>query len=219
MRRSRLTAVIVLITWPLLVNAEEQQPGEVRFKAALDALERAEFATQHALLVYQNDELELERYWPGVGRLGKQDFGPNVLHDLRSCSKSVVGLLVGVAIKEGALPAVTTPAHTLYPKQVVSKAHRAITLEHLLHMTDGLAWDQNTSEERKNDERQLESSVDSISYIWSRPMARKPGAKFHYNSGATALLAGAIQRKSGMNIERYAAEKLFEPLGIKKWDW
>ncbi len=215
----RLTVLIVLIVWPLVAKAEDQQRGEIRFQAALEALENGDCAPQHALLIYQNNQLELERYWPGEGRLGKQEFGPDTLHDLRSCSKSVVGLLVGMAVDDGTLPPPTTPAHLLFPKQTVSEAHRSITLSHLLHMTDGLLWDQNTHDESKNDERQLETSLDPIGYIWSRPMVRVPGAKFHYNSGATALLAGAIQRKSGLTIDRYAAKKLFGPLGIEKWDW
>ena len=218
MTSRRLLSLSMLLLCPLLGQSQDT-PGEVRFKAALDALENGECAPQHALLIYQKGQLELERYWPGVGRLGKQDFGPDTLHDLRSCSKSVVGLLVGIAIADGTLPPLSTPAHSLFPKRTVSESHQAITLGHLLHMTDGLAWDQNTQDEKRNDEWQLESSADPIGYVWSRPMARTPGAEFHYNSGATALLAGAIQRKTGMTIERYAAKKLFAPLSIEKWDW
>jgi len=63
----------------------------------------------HALLVSRGGKLLFEHY--GVGedeawgrKLGQVTFGPTVLHDLRSVSKSVVGLLYGIALAEGKVP-------------------------------------------------------------------------------------------------------------------
>ena len=86
-------------------------------------------------------------------------------------------------------------------------------------MTDGFQWNQNPKDGGINNEAQLEIAKDGIEYIWSLPMAREPGESFNYNSGATALLAGAIQRASGVDIEAFAAKTLFEPLGITHWEW
>ena len=145
-------------------------------------------------------------------------FGPDELHGTRSCSKSVVSLLVGIAIGEGLLPAIDTPAYKLFPNLELEKqptwteAHRAITLEHLLTMRAGLEWDHATNE------RELEASPNVAAYVWSRPMSDTPGEKFNYNSGATGLLSRAIGRAFGKDVEQYAAERLFGPLGITKWE-
>jgi CubicO group peptidase (beta-lactamase class C family) len=59
---------------------------------------------QHGLIVLRNDRLVLERYFEGedeaagVGEIGRVTFKPDTMHDLRSCSKSIVGLLYGVAL-------------------------------------------------------------------------------------------------------------------------
>ena len=57
----------------------------------------------HALLVSRNGKLVLEQYFDGEDEtwgdpLGKVQFGPEVLHDLRSVTKSIVGLLYGIAL-------------------------------------------------------------------------------------------------------------------------
>ena len=120
------------------------------------------------------------------------------------------------------MPDLATPAHTLFPdidRTTLTERHLRITLEHLLLMTDGIAWDQNPAEGGVNNEAELESAKDGVAYVWSLPMAREPGETMNYNSGATALLAGAIARAYGKDIEAFAAESLFEPLGIADWEW
>ena len=50
-------------------------------------------------------------------------------------------------------------------------------------------------------------------------MAAEPGTVFRYNSGATQLLAFIFHEASGRDIEEYAAEHLFRPLGIQQYHW
>lgn len=187
------------------------------------------YPPQHALLIFQNGELLLEQYWRGedlvYGEKQDRDFGPDDLHGTRSCSKSVVGLLVGIAVHECLLPSLDTPAFALFPdlkletRETFTDTHRTITLKHLLTMTDGLDWQQHESKDHVNNESKLEGSTDAAAYVWSQSIKRVPGETFNYNSGATALLARAVKRASGKNIEEYAAEELFRPLQIKNWEW
>src|SRR6478672_9546412 len=63
----------------------------------------------HAFLVNQGGKLVFEHYGRGADErlgvpLGDVVFGPDVLHDLRSVSKSVVGLAYGIALAEGKVP-------------------------------------------------------------------------------------------------------------------
>src|SRR6478609_4031689 len=63
----------------------------------------------HALLVSQGGKLVIEHYGQGedeaLGRpLGHVTFAPEVLHDLRSVSKSIVGLAYGIALADGTVP-------------------------------------------------------------------------------------------------------------------
>src|SRR5262249_8652835 len=62
-------------------------------------------ANIHSVVVARGGKLVLERYWSGTderwGRpLGVVQYGPEVKHDMRSISKSVTSLLVGLALGE-----------------------------------------------------------------------------------------------------------------------
>src|ERR1700751_2659329 len=59
-------------------------------------------ANIHAVVVVRNGKLAMERYYAGEDerwgdKLGRVTYGPEVKHDLRSISKSVTSLLVGIA--------------------------------------------------------------------------------------------------------------------------
>ena len=199
------------------------------FQTTLNALASGNYPPQHSLLIYQHGELLLERYWAGddlvYGKKHNRDFGPNDLHGTRSCTKSVVGLLIGIAIHEKLLPSLDTAAFQLFPdldlesQPSFTESHRKITLAHLLTMTDGLDWQQYETTDHVNNESELEGSANAAAYVWSQPMKRVPGETFNYNSGSTALLARAVRRAAGKNIEQYAAESLFRPLQIERWEW
>src|SRR5258708_3017476 len=61
----------------------------------------------HGLVVLRNGRLVLERYFEGedhargIGEIGRVAFKPDTMHDLRSCSESIVGLLDGIALAHG----------------------------------------------------------------------------------------------------------------------
>jgi CubicO group peptidase (beta-lactamase class C family) len=65
----------------------------------------------HGVVVVRNGRLVLERYFEDEdnarGRpLGKAAYAADVLHDMRSVSKGVVGLLYGIALEQGKVPLV-----------------------------------------------------------------------------------------------------------------
>src|SRR5215470_10777327 len=74
----------------------------------------------HGLVVLRDDRLVLERYFEGedhargIGALGWVSFKPDTMHDLRSCSKSIVGLLYGVALQQGIVPSPEAPLFTAF---------------------------------------------------------------------------------------------------------
>ena len=63
----------------------------------------------HGVVVARAGEITFERYLAGTdaarGRpLGVVRFGPDTLHDMRSVTKSIVGLLYGIALEQGRVP-------------------------------------------------------------------------------------------------------------------
>ena len=182
----------------------------------------------HAVLVVRDGRLAFERYFAGddamwAKPLGHVAFGPETLHDARSISKSVVGILVGVAHGEGAIPDLDAPLASFFPEHAKGREADLAgrTLRHALTMTAGLAWDELTHPywDPRNDENGMWSAGDPLEYALSRKPVAPVGARFAYNGGMPTLLAAAIERTTGKRLDRYAQEKLWCPLGVAQADW
>jgi CubicO group peptidase (beta-lactamase class C family) len=65
----------------------------------------------------------------------------------------------------------------------------------------------------------MEASFDWVQFTIDRPMAQEPGKTFRYSSGATQLLSHVFRSATGKDIEEYAVEHLFAPLGIDHHFW
>ena len=96
----------------------------------------------HALLVSRGGKLLFEHY--GVGedeawgrKLGQVTFGPTVLHDLRSVSKSVVGMLYGIALADGKVPPPDARLYEQFPEYTDlarQPGRERLTVAHVLSM-------------------------------------------------------------------------------------
>ena len=85
-----------------------------------DRLKETE-ANVHAVVVARHGKLVFEQYFSGTdqpwGRPeGAYDFDASTKHDMRSASKSVVSLLVGIAIDRRLIAGVDTPVIEFFPQ-------------------------------------------------------------------------------------------------------
>ncbi|SEG79427.1 CubicO group peptidase, beta-lactamase class C family [Nonomuraea solani] len=182
----------------------------------------------HGLVVMRGGDVVLERYGAGVDHrlgdsLGHVEFGRDTLHDLRSVSKSVVGLLYGIALGQGLVPEPGAKLVGLFPEyeDLVGDPERAhLTVEHALTMTLGLEWDESAPyTSPANSEIAMELAPDRYRFVLERPVVEAAGERWHYCGGATAVIGGIIARGAGRPLEEYAAEVLFRPLGIEAFEW
>lgn len=182
----------------------------------------------HAVLVCRNDRLVLERYYPGADEdwgkpLGRVTFGRATLHDIRSVTKSVVGLLYGIALDRNLVPPPEAPLlqqFPEYPDLAADPLRAKLTVANALNMTLGLAWDESRSyADPANSEIAMEAAPDRYHYILSQPMVAAPGTKWIYSGGAVALLGALIARGSHATLPDFARHALFEPLGIASFQW
>ena len=182
----------------------------------------------HAVLVEQRRRIVVEAYFTADDKPSGDwfartvAFDPSTLHDMRSVSKSVVGLLVGIAHGRGHLDR-ERPVMDWFPEHaaLATPERRAMRLEHLLTMTAGFEWDESSVSYANlaNSETRLGLSADPVGYVLSRDMVAAPGRRFAYSGGATLLLAEIVERATGRAIDDYARDMLFEPLGIQRFEW
>jgi CubicO group peptidase (beta-lactamase class C family) len=145
-------------------------------------------------------------------------------HTMQSVTKSVTSATIGTAILHGDFKApLDTPVlHWFDPARVknVDARKRRLTLRHLLTMTAGLTWNEDLPyADPKNDAALMEATRDWVAFVINRPMAHEPGTHFVYSSGVSELLAYIFRKETGRDVEDYARNHLFEPLGIHEYHW
>ncbi|MBB2911288.1 CubicO group peptidase (beta-lactamase class C family) [Streptosporangium becharense] len=182
----------------------------------------------HAVVAARHGEVILEHYGEGedfrMGEpLGHVRFTPDTLHDVRSVTKSVVGLLYGIALADDRVPEPHEPLlrhFPEYPDLVGDPRRAALTIEHALTMTLGLEWDESAPyTSPANSEIAMELAPDRFRYILERPVVEEPGTRWSYCGGASALVARLVERGTGLVLEEFARARLFEPLGIERFEW
>ena len=176
----------------------------------------------HAVLIEHKGRLVFEHYWPGEdGELGYVEHGPNTLHDIRSISKSVTSLLLGIALDKSAANVVHRPIDSYFPERGESfRKLNKITLHHILTMTAGLAWNETIAPyDDNNDYIQLLTSDDPLGYVLAKEVRETPGTRWNYNSGLTDLTAGIIESLTGKSLLDYAHSMFFDSLNITEFEW
>jgi CubicO group peptidase (beta-lactamase class C family) len=211
--------------WPTATPESVGLAGE-RLCGIAARLKEAE-ANVHAVIIVRHGKLVFEQYFPGYDEPwgmgeGRHDFDATTKHDMRSVSKSVVSLLVGIAIDRELIKSADEPVVKFFPDYSALKTAGwdNITLRHLLTMSSGIQWDENRPwKDPQNDEPHLGNEADPFRYVLSKPIAAPPDTVWNYNGGGTDLLGNIIERVSGKSLEAFAREALFTPLGISDWEW
>jgi len=197
-----------------------------------DRLAASSEANIHAVLVARHTQLVFERYFKGSDELpgifyGKrvQDvtFDADTLHNMKSVSKSVVSLTVGIALDQGLIRSVDEPIFSFFPElaDLRTPEKDRLLLRHALTMTMGLQWVEATPDtgDENNDEARMHRAADPCRYVLGLPTTAPPGQEFFYNTGALTLVSAIVRKATGQPLDELARAALFEPLGIAGVEW
>src|SRR3984957_1607570 len=164
-------------------------PSEAGFASDLE--DRFEISRQagilpnlHGVVVARGGRMLFERYFPGPDSsrarpLGVVRFGPDVLHDLRSATKSIVGLLYGIALAKAVVPAADArlvEQFPEYPDLADDPARQVLTVGHALSMTLGTEWDELTVPytDPRNSDIAMDRTADRYRFVLERPILEPP---------------------------------------------
>ncbi|MFM9057149.1 MAG: serine hydrolase domain-containing protein, partial [Bacteroidota bacterium] len=184
--------------WPVSQQYNHIEPD----KQALDKLQSLKSV---AFLVIHRDSLLYEAYWDG--------YTDSSWTNSFSMSKSVVGALTGVALKQGYIRSIDQQVREFIP-EYAGDSKGTLTIRQLLTMSAALSWDEAyaslfsvTTEAYYG--RNLSGLMDGLQVVG------KPGTDFLYQGGATQLLAMVIMRASGQNLSAFFSSQLWKPLGAE----
>jgi CubicO group peptidase (beta-lactamase class C family) len=168
----------------------------------------------HSISILRDGKLVMDAY--GTPRASKAPLTPSDWHELNSLAHGVVSLLVCIAQEEGTFPAGNSPVMPWFAKDGVKNRNAdkdAITIDDLLTMRSGIDWNDDV------DSDLLIKSPNGAKAVLDKPMFAKPGKEWRTNNGEAQIVSEIFKRSTGKTLKRFAAERLFEPLGIVSFDW
>ena len=141
---------------------------------------------------------------------------------MKSVSKSVASLALGIAIDRGLIRSVDEPIFSFFPElsDLRSPEKDRIRLSHALTMTMGLKWVEAIPDnEDNNDEARMHRAPDPCRYVLGLPATAPAGQEFFYNTGTLTLVSAIVRKATGRPLDEFARATLFEPLGITGVEW
>jgi CubicO group peptidase (beta-lactamase class C family) len=166
------------------------------------------------LLVVKGGLIVYEHYGRGNTR--------STLWTSRSVAKSVVSILVGIAIKDGFISSVDDPV-TMYLPELKQTAWEGVTLRNLLQHTSGVSWNEDYKDPQSDFARLTHCEAGAQPYDCVFELIRsvrripdvKPGQVWSYNTGGAWLVGRVLERATGTTIAHYLETRLWRPFGME----
>ena len=177
-----------------------------------DAAVTAFMQTQQVagLMVIKDGKIVLERYGLGLK--------PTDRWTSFSVAKSFTSTLVGAAIRDGKIGSLQDPV-TAYIPELVGSGYDGVTIEQLLSMTSGVAWNEDYTDPQSDVVKMLSIPVEAgqdpvTAYMKTLKREYAPGTHWEYKTGETNLIGSLVSRATGERLSDYAKRKIVDPAGF-----
>ena len=167
-----------------------------------------EIGTVQSLMLEKEGEILFEEYRGGMDR--------NRTTNIKSASKSILSLLIGIAIERGDIKGVDQKISHYFPDYFESNSDsikETITIKDLLTMRSGLETTSFSNYGR------WVLSGNWIEFALDQPLEHDPGGRMIYSTGSSHLLSVILTRASGKSTREYAMDHLFGPMNIQIGGW
>jgi len=136
-----------------------------------------------------------------------------------SMAKSLVSLLAGVAVGDGAIASLDDPA-TRYVPELAGTGYDGATVKHLLQMSSGVRFDEGYTKAtadiyRLSGASMITNQLPANQFMKTLPRDHEPGTHFNYSTGETQVLGWVVASAVGKSLSEYMHEKLWSRLGME----
>jgi len=192
------------------------KPADIRYTFQGKPFDSDAFVkTNHlsGLLVIKDGKVVVEKY-----ALGRR---PEDRWVSFSVTKSITALLVGAAIKDGAIKSLDSNVVDTIP-QLKGSAYDGVTVRQLLTMTSGVKWNEDYADPNSDvakfalgkPGRNGENPI--VAYMAKLPREAKPGTKFSYKTGESDLVGVLVEQATHKHLADYLSEKIWRPFGMER---
>ena len=159
----------------------------------------------HAFLVFQDGKLLYEKYFDG--------YSEATLSGSFSAAKSIISMLIGIAIDEGKIKSVDEPVANYIDHFKEGKLSE-IKIKDLLTMSSGTNWDEGDKGYFSLNGKAYYG--DDMAYVVNQFEYKEPAGKtWQYRSGDTQALGLIVEKVFGKSIADLTSEKLLQPMGAE----
>jgi CubicO group peptidase (beta-lactamase class C family) len=166
------------------------------------------------LLVLKDDTILAERYQ--YGRTAQHRFAS------ASVAKTVLGMLVGIALHEKLISSIDDKAEKYVPA-LKGHVYGDVSIRHLLTMSSGMAFREDWSRSAGGGEargllantlhRKTEGGADTVREFTKRPFT--PGTQWNYSSADSEVLGLVLRAAVKKPLATYLSEKIWQPMGAE----
>ncbi|KKM96535.1 hypothetical protein LCGC14_1177140 [marine sediment metagenome] len=205
-----------------LVAPETQGLDSDKISEMFEFIEKMRYDIRSVIIVRNGYLLTEEYLYQSQLIENNSYYGGSLIHDQWSTTKSLMSIMIGIALQEGFLDNISQTlyeffAHIWEPSFVDSELKKNITIEQLLTMTSGYGDFAIPDAETKIADDWIKFALDEV------PLVFTPGevGEWEYSNEGPTLLSGIITNVTGKSTEEFAKEYLFTPLGISadEYDW
>ncbi len=155
-----------------------------------------------SVVVSERGEIAFEEYAEGDAE---------TLRNTRSCTKTVAGMLLGIAIERGIVDDVDARLEDL-----LGEPAPPVVLRDLLTMSSCLDCD-DWHDASPGNEELMYPQEDWLGFALGLPLRETTG--FSYCTAGVVALGIALERALGEPLSDFARRELFDPLGIERAEW
>jgi CubicO group peptidase (beta-lactamase class C family) len=136
----------------------------------------------------------------------------------QSLTKSIISILIGIAIDKGFIRSVDEPIVDFFPELKTDPDPRKpqVTIRQIMNQASGLYHEDLTDPFGIVAYLNAPSQTDLVLHS---PLNAEPGQTWHYSNAATHLLSAILTKTTGADTYNFGKKYLFDPLGITTLEW